>query len=89
MFSFSVDIYIKDLSFIIYCLFLYSWGRRGGPRNVGGSGRGQGQGQGRGRGRGRGRGGGRGRGKKDAVEMSAEELDKELETYHAEAMQIS
>ncbi|KAL5164216.1 THO complex subunit 4D [Glycine soja] len=58
-------------------------GRRGGPRS--GSGRG-----GRGRGRGsRGGGGGRGRGRKDAVEKSAEELDKELETYHAEAMNIS
>lgn len=43
-----------------------------------------------GRGRGRG-GGGRGVGgrgwKKGGVEKSAEELDKELENYHAEAMQ--
>ncbi|KAJ1398176.1 RNA-binding domain superfamily [Sesbania bispinosa] len=54
------------------------WGRRGGTRS----------GSGRGRGR-RGRGGGRGRGRKDATEKSAEELDKELETYHAEAMHIS
>ena len=41
-----------------------------------------------------GRGGGHnnkggGSGRKDAVEKSAEELDKELETYHAEAMNIS
>ncbi|RDX74722.1 THO complex subunit 4C, partial [Mucuna pruriens] len=49
--------------------------------------RGRSRGARSGRGRGRGRGGGRG--KKDAIEKSAEELDKELETYHAEAMQIS
>lgn len=56
------------------------WGRRGGSRG--------GSGSVRGRGRGRpGRGGGRGRGRKDGVEKSAEQLDKELETYHAEAMQ--
>ncbi|KAK7305693.1 hypothetical protein VNO77_43603 [Canavalia gladiata] len=55
------------------------WARRAGSRS----------GTGRGRGRGRGRGGGRGRGRKDAVEKSAEELDKELDTYHAEAMHIS
>ena len=61
------------------------WGRRGGPR----SGSGRGGAGGRGRGRGRGGAGGRGRGRKDAVEKSAEELDKELETYHAEAMNIS
>lgn len=42
---------------------------------------------GRGRGRGRGRGGrGRsGKGRKNGVEKSAEELDKELENYHANA----
>ncbi|CAK8566652.1 unnamed protein product [Lathyrus sativus] len=58
------------------------WGRRGSSRG--------GSGSGRGRGRGRpGRGGGRGRGRKDGVEKSAEQLDKELETYHAEAMNIS
>ncbi|GAU22411.1 hypothetical protein TSUD_122970 [Trifolium subterraneum] len=58
------------------------WGRRGGSRG--------GSGSVRGRGRGRpGRGGGRGRGRKDGVEKSAEQLDKELETYHAEAMNIS
>lgn len=66
---------------------MYSWGRRGGTRN--GSGRGRGRGRGRG-GAGGGGGGGRGRGRgKDAVEKSAEQLDKELETYHAEAMNIS
>ncbi|XP_065849053.1 THO complex subunit 4D-like [Euphorbia lathyris] len=56
--------------------------RRGGLRNGGGL-RNEG-GRGRGRG-GRGRGGGRG--KKQPVEKSADELDKELENYHAEAMQ--
>ncbi|XP_048229604.1 THO complex subunit 4C isoform X3 [Ricinus communis] len=49
---------------------------RGGLRNLG-----------RGRGRGRGRGGHGGRGKKQPLEKSADELDKELDTYHAEAMQ--
>ncbi|KDP25779.1 hypothetical protein JCGZ_22501 [Jatropha curcas] len=51
--------------------------RRGGFRS--------GRGGGRGRGRGRGRGGGRGR--KQPFEKSADELDKDLESYHAEAMQ--
>ena len=50
---------------------LCSQSRRGGLRNGG-------------RGRGRGRGG---RGKKQPLEKSADELDKELENYHAEAMQ--
>ncbi|XP_042498763.1 THO complex subunit 4D-like isoform X2 [Macadamia integrifolia] len=49
----------------------------------------RGRGGGRGRGRGRGRGWGRGRGRKQPVEKSAEELDKELDTYHTEAMQTS
>ncbi|OMO84832.1 hypothetical protein CCACVL1_10631 [Corchorus capsularis] len=49
------------------------------------SGRGSG---GRGRGRGRGGGGG-GRGKKKAIEMSADDLDKDLDNYHAEAMNVS
>lgn len=40
------------------------------------------------RGRGRGRGGGRGNGKKP-VEKSAAELDKDLESYHADAMNTS
>lgn len=62
-----------------HCYF-YSWGRRGGSRGGGGSVRGRGRGR-------PGRGGGRGRGRKDGVEKSAEQLDKELETYHAEAMQ--
>ncbi|XP_021604181.1 THO complex subunit 4D isoform X3 [Manihot esculenta] len=56
---------------------LSSQNRRGGLRN--GRGRGQGQGQGRGR--------GRGRGKKQPFVKSADDLDKELENYHAEAMQ--
>lgn len=59
--------------------------RRGGLRN--GMGRGQTQSRGGRSGRGRGRGRGGGRGKKQ--EKSAEELDKELESYHAEGMQIS
>lgn len=37
----------------------------------------------RGQGRGQGGGRGRGRGRKPAVEKSADELDKELENYHA------
>lgn len=45
------------------------------------------------RGRGRGAGGGRGnksgRGGKKPVEKSAADLDKDLESYHAEAMNIS
>jgi THO complex subunit 4 len=40
------------------------------------------------RGRGRGRGTGRGRGSL-AAEMSVEDLDADLENYHAEAMQTS
>ncbi|KAL9425056.1 hypothetical protein AB3S75_032064 [Citrus x aurantiifolia] len=72
-------------------------GRRGGLRRSS-QGRGHGQGQGRGRGRGggggggggggRGRGRGRGQGKKNPVDKSADDLDKELDNYHAEAMQI-
>ncbi|GAY43728.1 hypothetical protein CUMW_076710 [Citrus unshiu] len=72
-----------------------SQGRRGGLRRSSqGRGRGQGQGRGRGRGggggggRGRGRGRGRGQGKKNPVDKSADDLDKELDNYHAEAMQI-
>ncbi|RRT35888.1 hypothetical protein B296_00050160 [Ensete ventricosum] len=47
------------------------------------------------RGSGRGRAGasasarGRGRGRKQNLEKSADELDKELETYHTEAMNTS
>ncbi|XVF87922.1 hypothetical protein PTKIN_Ptkin19aG0007300 [Pterospermum kingtungense] len=40
-------------------------------------------------GAGRGRGRGRGRGKKKPMEKSADDLDKELENYHAEAMNVS
>ncbi|KAJ0099867.1 hypothetical protein Patl1_21236 [Pistacia atlantica] len=50
--------------------------RRGGLRNN----------RGRGRGRGRGHGRGNGLGKKP-VDKSADDLDKELDNYHAEAMQ--
>ncbi|KAJ0464377.1 putative chromatin target of PRMT1 protein [Helianthus annuus] len=62
-----------------------AFGNRGGVRN----GRGGmtnmrgGIGGGRGRGRGQSGGRGRGRGKKPAVDKSADELDKELENYHA------
>ncbi|GAB2299127.1 hypothetical protein Dimus_033199 [Dionaea muscipula] len=45
-------------------------------------------GQGQGRNRGQGGGRGRGQGKKKRTEKSAAELDKELDKYHAEAMQI-
>ncbi|KAE8704256.1 THO complex subunit 4D [Hibiscus syriacus] len=37
----------------------------------------------------RGRGRGRGRGKRKPVDKSADDLDKELENYHAEAMNVS
>jgi THO complex subunit 4 len=62
---------------------------RGGMRNNRGSGS---NGAARGRGRGRGGRGGRGGGRGDAakkknVDKSADELDKELETYHATAME--
>nr|KJB14103.1 hypothetical protein B456_002G111400 [Gossypium raimondii] len=40
-------------------------------------------------GRGGGRGKGRGRGKRKPMEKSADDLDKELENYHAEAMNVS
>uniref|UniRef100_A0A5B6YZA5 Putative RNA-binding family protein isoform 2 n=1 Tax=Davidia involucrata TaxID=16924 RepID=A0A5B6YZA5_DAVIN len=53
---------------------------RGGLRNGPGGARGRGRGSGRGRGRG-------GRGRKKGVEKSVNDLDKELENYHAEAMQ--
>ncbi|KAM3372758.1 hypothetical protein ACQJBY_019568 [Aegilops geniculata] len=55
---------------------------RGGGRGYAPS---QAQFQGRGRGRGQFRGRGRGRGRKGA-EKSADDLDKDLESYHAEAM---
>ncbi|KAJ8768822.1 hypothetical protein K2173_023726 [Erythroxylum novogranatense] len=63
-----------------------SQSRRGGLMNAGRVG-GRGRGRGRGLGRGRGSGRGRGRGGKQPFDKSAVELDKELETYHAEAMQ--
>ncbi|KAL3527459.1 hypothetical protein ACH5RR_012115 [Cinchona calisaya] len=72
-------------------------GRTGGPtavnQSAGQRGRGGlrgGRGHGRGGGRGRGRGRGHGRGgswRKKAVEKSADQLDKELEDYHVDAMQ--
>jgi len=80
---------------------LYSPSHRGGLRSGRGRGRGRGGwsrglgggggrglgGGGRGRGRGSGSGRGRGQGRKKPVEKSSAELDKELENYHAEAMQ--
>uniref|UniRef100_A0A2P2L0B6 RRM domain-containing protein n=2 Tax=Rhizophora mucronata TaxID=61149 RepID=A0A2P2L0B6_RHIMU len=59
--------------------------RRGGLKN--GGDRGRAFRRGRGRGRGQGQGQGRGRGKKQPIEKSADELNKDLENYHAEAMQ--
>ncbi|CAH2079657.1 unnamed protein product [Thlaspi arvense] len=56
--------------------------RQGGTRGGRGGFRGRGRGGGGG---GRGRGGGRGNGKKP-VEKSAADLDKDLESYHADAM---
>lgn len=53
-------------------------------RDHNGGGRGRGRSRGRGRGRGRGHGD---RGKKNLVELSADNLNKELDNYHAEAMQ--
>jgi THO complex subunit 4 len=57
---------------------------RGGFQAVRGRGRGRAQFQAPGRGRGQLQGRGRGRGRKP--EKTADELDKDLETYHAEAM---
>lgn len=66
-------------------------GRVGDFRGQGGRGQGIRRNRGRGRGssggRGGGRGAGRGRGRDEKV--SAEDLDAELEKYHAEAMQIN
>ncbi|XP_010551770.1 PREDICTED: THO complex subunit 4D isoform X2 [Tarenaya hassleriana] len=61
---------------------IQSHSQRGGPRGgaIGGRGRGRGRGGGRGRGRGSG---------KKGMEKSADELDKDLDNYHAEAMNIS
>ncbi|KAK8526979.1 hypothetical protein V6N13_084850 [Hibiscus sabdariffa] len=55
--------------------------RRGGTMRSGRGGGGRGRGQGRGR--------GRGHGKRKPVEKSADDLDKDLENYHAEAMNVS
>ncbi|KAK4602395.1 hypothetical protein RGQ29_011445 [Quercus rubra] len=66
-------------------------GARGGRGRGRGRGRGQGQGQGQGRGRGQvqgqgqGQGQGRGREKNQAVEMSVDELNDDLDNYHAGA----
>ncbi|KAL3630157.1 hypothetical protein CASFOL_023141 [Castilleja foliolosa] len=67
-------------------------GREGDVRGRGGSSNGSingrgGDGRGRGRVRGRGRGRGGAHWVKKPTEKSADDLDKELETYHAEAMQ--
>ena len=60
-----------------------SWGQ---PRDMR---RGSGTGRGRGRGRGCAWSQGRGHGKKRPVDKSADQLDRKLETYHADAMNIS
>lgn len=64
-----------------------------GPQRGRGRGRGSTRGRGRGagavRGRGAGAARGRGRGMKLRVKKSAEELDKELDKYHAEGMNTS
>lgn len=64
---------------INYVVGFCSRSRRGGLGNARGRGRGGG-------GRGGGGRGGGGRGKKKPVEKSAVELDKELDSYHADAM---
>ncbi|XP_009387818.2 THO complex subunit 4D isoform X1 [Musa acuminata AAA Group] len=70
-------------------------GRGRGHLNAISSGRGSGRGHlnaissGRGSGRGGASARGRGRGRKQNLEKSADELDKELETYHSEAMNTS
>lgn len=56
---------------------------RGGLQRGRGRGRGLGRGGDRGRGQGRGQGRGRGRGRKQPTDKSADQLDKELDTYHA------
>ncbi|KAK7842652.1 tho complex subunit 4c, partial [Quercus suber] len=63
-------------------------GARGGRARGRGRGRGQGQGQGRGRGQVQGQGQGRGREKNQAVEMSVDELNDDLDNYHAGAKHI-
>ncbi|URD85900.1 RNA recognition motif containing protein [Musa troglodytarum] len=64
-------------------------GRGRGHPNAISSGRGRGRGSGRGRASASVSGSGRGRGRKQNLEKSADELDKELETYHSEAMNTS
>ncbi|KAL3339015.1 hypothetical protein AABB24_027899 [Solanum stoloniferum] len=56
-----------------------------GSSQRGHGGLGNASGRGRGRGRGHGRRGRGGRGRKNGIEKSAEDLDKELENYHASA----
>jgi hypothetical protein len=92
---FNISIFYDLLVWISVCvnivmnnnvlLNLCSQSRRGGggPRNGMRNGRGRGRAQGQGQGQGR----GRGRGKKQPAEKSVDDLDKELESYHAEAMQ--
>ena len=67
--------------------FIFSWlSGRGRGRGAFQSGRTAGS---RGRGSGRARGRGRGHMQRRPAEKSANDLDKELETYHAEAMNTS
>ncbi|CAI0627109.1 unnamed protein product [Linum tenue] len=77
--------YCTGLAVSILCLRgACSQSKRGGLQTGSRGGRGGAGGRGGGV---RGGGRGRGRGKKGAVEKSADDLDKELENYHAEAMQ--
>lgn len=64
-------------------------GRGGALRRMGGRGQGNQRNRGRGRGGRGGGGGGGGRGGGRGEKVSAEDLDAELEKYHAEAMQIN
>lgn len=68
---------------LLVCLLNSEQGRDGALGRPRGGGRGRGTQRGRGQGRGRGRG--RGRDEK----VSAEDLDADLEKYHAEAMQLN
>lgn len=75
--------FVASNSLPFYFAFAYDCVRQRGRGGLN-TGRGGSAGRGRGGGRGRGRGGAQW---KKKVEKSADDLDKELESYHAEAMQ--
>lgn len=81
-----VQILLLGLCYSCYYLYFFSelvlWNS---VQGRGGFGRPRGGGSGRGRGFGRGRGRGRARGEK----VSAEDLDADLEKYHADSMQTN